>query len=324
MRILLSSLAFAGFVAGAASAACTDTLYLSGLRQFDLAFKNVRSDKWDSTVVPVTQLSQAKALHVLPVDKDSLSQIDLPVQLQSNCGTDSVGPVQYLVMKDSSYVQRGSRIWRDTSFLRSTSAKVRSYVDGATSNGVTYSGFWQVADGVTYSIGKVSTASPVLYRVQYNLIAWSKNGISYYKTFTQVPVPDRASAFDDVKSMIDDNAATSLAAVGVTVDSVKFSARVFEASYSYDPTSWAMVTGVRGRATHARAFTAYRVSEGYAFVLPQATALSIIAPTGAVVRVLPASSSPSWDGRDAHGRKVPRGVYLVRAMGLGVLSIAAP
>lgn len=323
MRIVLSILALGAFAAGAASAACTDTLSLVGLRQFDLAFKNVRSDVWDSSAVPVFQLAQAKALKTLPLDKDSLSLVDIPVRFQSNCGTDSIDQVQILVLKDSSYLQRGTRIWKDTAYLRTAAVKVRSY-GAASSNGVAYAGLWQIFDDATYTVGQGQSASPALYRVQYNLIAWSKTGTSYFKTFTQVPLPDRASAFDDVKTMIEDDGAAYLAGVGTTFDSVKFAARVFEATYSYDPTPWAMVTGIRARAARAHAFSAYRVSEGYAFVLPRAVSVSVIAPSGAVVRVLPASSAPAWDGRDSHGRRVPRGVYLVRAMGLGVLSIAAP
>ena len=61
-RILATILAAGSFAVGAD---CTDTLFLAALKQHTLSFKNVRSNQWDSTEVPVTRLSEARSLSKL-------------------------------------------------------------------------------------------------------------------------------------------------------------------------------------------------------------------------------------------------------------------
>lgn len=317
MRRAVFALTIIGTVVGVASA-CTDTLYLSGLRQFDLSFKNTRSSKWDSVVIPIIQAGTAKSLSMAPVD--DTSTVSLPVQFRSNCGADSVGEVSYLRLSNIPYVVHGDDFWKDSSAIVKTSEKVRSLPDGIIYNGTTLKSYWEIGRN---AIGKLQGGVPSSYHVQLAVFRHMPGGAYSFSSYPAFSRPSRSLAFSALDVLVD-GFASSLDSVGKGYDSVRVSARITEEVFSYSPTSWAISTGVHGRATHPQGFAGYRTSQGYTFVLPRPVALSIIAPDGRTVRNLPASTSPSWDGRDASGRLVPRGVYMVRGLGLGVLQIAAP
>lgn len=317
MRRILISLVICGGVVGAASA-CTDTLSLSGLRQFDLSFKNVRSDRWDSVDIDIRQSGKARALSMQP-SKDT-SKLSLPVQFRSNCGSDSTSEVSYLELRNVAYTERGNDYWRDTSRVYTANAKVESFPAGVDYDGVMMKGFWTVGD---VQIGKLNGESPKVYHIQCIGFRHKTGGGYMYSRFNTLYRAERASAMASVDQMVG-AFANGLDSVGKGLDSVRVSVRLTESVFSYDPTAWAIATGVRSRALRSQAFAGYRTSGGYSFVLPRPAQLSIFSPEGAVVRTIPASSAPTWDGRDAAGHRVKRGVYLVRAMGLGVLSIAAP
>lgn len=317
MRRAVFALAIIGTAVGVASA-CTDTLYLSGLRQFDLSFKNIRSSKWDSVAVPIIQAGTAKSLSLAPVD--DTSTMAFPVQFQSNCGTDSVGEVAYLHLSNIPYSVHGDDFWKDSSAVVRTSEKVRSLPDGIIYNGTTLKSYWEIGKN---SIGKLQGGVPSSYHVQLAIFRHMSGGAYSFSSYPAFSRPSRSLAFSAVDGLFD-GFASSLDSVGKGYDSVRVSARVTEEIFSYSPTSWAISTGVQGRAARPQGFVGYRTSQGYTFVLPRPVSLSILSPDGRMVRNLPASTSPSWDGRDASGRLVPRGVYMVRALGLGVLPIAAP
>lgn len=214
---------------------------------------------------------------------------------------------------------RGTTYWRDTSRAYTASEKVLSYPDGVSYDGKNLKGFWNVGD---FQVGKLEGGEPAVYHIQ--CVAFRhKNGGYSYSHFSPMFRAERSMAFAAVDQMLS-SFAGALDSVGKGLDSVRVSVRLTETTFSYDPTTWAFTTGTHARVARAQSFSAYRTSEGYSFVLPSPVALSVFAPDGRVVRTLPASTSAVWDGRDQSGRKVTRGVYLVRAMGLGVLSIAAP
>lgn len=317
MRRAVIASAIIGTAVGVASA-CTDTLYLSGLRQFDLSFKNARSSKWDSVVVPIIQAGTAKALSMAPVD--DTSTVSLPVQFQSNCGADSVGDVTYIRLSNVPYTVRGDDFWKDSSAMVKTSEKVRAYPDGILYNGTSLKSYWEIGRN---AIGKLQGDAPVSYHVQLAVFRHMPGGGYSFSSYPAFSRPSRSLAFSALDGLVD-GFVPSLDSVGKGYDSVRVSARITEEVFSYSPTSWAIATGVHSRAMRPQGFVGYRTSQGYTFVLPRPVPLSILSPDGRTVRNLPASTSPSWDGRDASGRLVPRGVYMVRGLGLGVLQIAAP
>lgn len=322
MHRILLVIAIAGSAVGAASA-CTDTLHLAGMRQFDmsfndLSFKTTRKDKFDTTVIDIRQASTAKSLSMIPEEDTSIFTV--PVQFRSNCGSDSMSDVSFLEYSNYGYTQRGTTYWKDTSRVFTSSVKVRSYPEGVTYDAVKMAGFWTV-DGV--QIGLLQGGDPSVYHLQCVGFRYLTGGGYSFSRFSTLYRAERNMAMQEVNQMLN-LFAGAMDSIGKGFDSVRVRLRLTETKYSYDPTTWAYVTGVRPRAVRHQAFTGYRTAAGYVFVLPRPVALTIHSPEGRIVRTLPASTNSTWDGRDAAGHKVARGVYLVRGMGLGVLSIAAP
>ena len=325
MYRFFASLVLATLVASASAAAlCTDTLYISRLRQFNLTFRNVRTNAWDSTEISVRQLSDARALSLSP--RVDTSEIVFPVQFQSNCGLDSVDEVSFLRLRDVGYTQRGTDSWKAVNDIVKLSDVVTSY-GPATLNQVTVKGFWEIDGGSKkiYQVARLGDAAPSAYHIQLQSFRYmAGNGSYIYSSLIPYTSPLRSSAFDDVNKYLT-ALQPALDSVGHGLDSVRVSARVFESTYSYDTTGWSLAsTSVGVRAPRGPGFTSYRTSRGFVFVLPHPVSLTILSSSGRVVRNLPASSAPLWDGTDLSGRRVPHGVYLVRGMGLGVIPILAP
>lgn len=313
---LLSTIALAPL----ARAACTDTLYLSGLRQFSLTFRNVNPGTWDSIVVPLTQIGDARSLSKAPM-LDTATLV-FPVQFQSNCGTDSTDEATFLRLRDIGFTQRGDDAWKSVNDTYKKTVRVEAW-GPVTLGPVALRAFWEV-DGNKHQIGKLGVAKPSAYHVQFQAFRFlSGNGSYRYIAYPGYTVPLRTMAFENVSEYIT-ALKPALDSVGKGLDSVRVSARITETSFDYEPTNWSLTTSVHSRASRKPAFVSYRTTHGYVFVLPQPTPLTILSAEGKVVRQLPAASAPSWDGRDAQGHKVPRGVYMVRGLGLGVLRIPSP
>ncbi|MCB9497094.1 MAG: hypothetical protein H6686_09450 [Fibrobacteria bacterium] len=315
--VLVSSL-----TAVVAGATCTDTLYVSGLKQFTLSFRDVRTDHWDSSEVSASSLGDARSLSMAPIL--DTSEIQLPIQFQSNCGGDSLDAVKFLRARDIGATVRGQEVWTPSADTLTRSAKAVSY--GAVKfSGISVKGFWEV-DGTRWQIGMPAAPTPSTYMIQFATFRFSNGNGSYsYSGYRPYASALREMAFDDVSGYLD-QLSGALDSVGHGLDSVRVSARITEAKYSYEPTQWSLAStsNVHKAALRSPAFGAYRTTSGYRFVLPRPVALSILSPDGRVVRELPAATLVNWDGRDAKGVMVPRGVYFVRALGLGAVRIPAP
>lgn len=319
-RVLIAALFASVSIAPLARAACTDTLYLSGLRQFSLTFRDVKTTVWDSTVVPLTQIGDARSLSKAPIV--DTSTIAFPIQFQSNCGTDSISEVTYLRLRDVGFTQRGDDAWKSVNDTYTKRVRVEAY-GPVTLGSVALRGFWEV-DGNKSQVSRIGSAAPSSYHVQFQAFRYRGGTGSYqYIAYPGYTLPLRTMAFENIAEYI--NALNpAYDSVGKGLDSVRVSARITETSFSFDPTNWSLTTSVQSRASRKSAFVSYRTSHGYVFVLPQPTPLTILSAEGKVVRQIPAATAPSWDGRDAQGHKVPRGVYMVRGLGLGVLRIPSP
>lgn len=322
MHRILSAIAIAASAVGAATL-CTDTLYLSGMRQLDMSFKDLsfkttNKDKFDTTDIDIRQAGRAKSLSMAPEEDTSIFTV--PVQFRSNCGNDSTSEVSFLEYSNYGYKQRGSTYWKDTSRTYTSAAKVLSYPDGVTYDAQKMAGFWTV-DNV--QIGMLQGGVPSVYHIQCVGFRYVTGGGYSFSRFSTLYRAERGMALKEVNHMLD-LFSGAMDSIGKGFDSVRVRLRLTESKYSYDPTTWAYSTGVRPRAVRHQAFTGHRTANGYVFVLPRPVELTIHSPEGRIVRTLPASTTSTWDGRDAAGHKVSRGVYLVRGLGLGVLSIAAP
>ncbi len=315
-RILATILAAGSFAAGAD---CTDTLFLAALKQHTLSFKNVRSNQWDSTEVPVTRLSEARSLSKAPFL--DTSELVFPVEFRSNCGSDSVDAVEFLRLRDYGVTERGDDVWKTSAEIVTSNIRVEGW-GAVTLSGTSLKGFWELDSRI--QIGKLPGEAPKAFHVQFQVARYLKDGRIARLGFRPYTTATRAFAFDGVAKELD-GLASALDSVGGGIDSVRISARITETGFSYVPTGYALQgANAARRATRGPAFASHRTTHGIVFVLPKATALTILSPEGRVVRTLPASSAPQWDGNDALGHRVPRGVYLVRAMGLGVIRIPAP
>lgn len=319
-KVLAATLLATVALAPLARATCTDSLYLSGLRQFSLSFRNTATNIWDSTVVPLTQIGDARSMSKAPmVDTSTLM---FPIQFLSNCGSDSTDEATFLRLRDVGYTERGDDLWKAVNDTYKKRVRVESY-GAVTLGGTSLKGFWEV-NGQDHQIGKIGTASPAAYHVQFQAFRFrGGNGSYQYIAYPGYTVPLRSMAFENISQYID-ALKPALDSVGKGLDSVRVSARITESVFSYALTNWSLTTSVHSRASRKPAFVSYRTTHGYVFVLPQPTPLSILSAEGKIVRHLPAASAPSWDGRDAQGHKVPRGVYMVRGLGLGVLRIPSP
>lgn len=319
-RVLAATLLSTIALAPLARAACTDTLYLSGLRQFTQSFRNVNPGTWDSVVVPLTQIGDARSLSKAPmVDTSTLV---FPIQFQSNCGSDSTDEATFLRLRDIGYTSRGDDAWKTVNDTYKKSVRVEAY-GPVTLGTVSLRAFWEV-DGQKHQIAKSGSAKPAAYHVQFQAFRFKGGNGSYqYIAYPGYTVPLRAMAFDNVSEYVT-ALKPALDSVGKGLDSVRVSARITETAFDFEPTNWSLTTSVHSRASRKPAFVSYRTTHGYVFVLPQPTPLTVLSAEGKIVRQLPAASAPMWDGRDAQGHKVPRGVYMVRGLGLGVLRIPSP
>jgi hypothetical protein len=284
----------------------------------DASFKTTNKDKFDTTVIDIRQAGRAKALSMTPEEDTSI--LSIPVQFRSNCGNDSTSDVSFLEYSNYGYKQRGVTYWKDTSRTYTAKAKVVSYPEGVTYSAQKMAGFWTV-DNV--QIGMLKDGMPSVYHIQCVGFRYLTGGGYSFSRFNTLYRAERGMALEEVNNMLG-LFAGAMDSIGKGFDSVRVRLRLTESKYSYDPTTWAYSTGVRPRAVRHQAFTGYRTAGGYVFVLPRPVALTIHSPEGRIVRTLPASTTSMWDGRDAAGHRVARGVYLVRGLGLGVLSIAAP
>lgn len=318
MRRTLATILVAGSIVSA-GAACTDTLSIAGLRQFTLSFRSVRIDRWDSTEVSVSRLADARSLSKAPFL--DTSELSFPVEFRSNCGTDSTDNVTFLRLRDYGVTERGDDVWKTTSDLVSSKLRVEGW-GAVTLSGTSLKGFWEIDSRI--QIGKLAGEAPKAFHVQYQVSRYLKDGRISRVGFRPYTTATRAFAFDGVAKELD-ALKPALDSVGGAMDSVRVSARITETSFSYLPTNYSLTElSAARRAFRPAAFTCHRTTHGLVFVLPQATALTVLSPEGRVVRTLAASSAPMWDGTDAAGHRVPRGVYLVRALGLGVIRIPAP
>lgn len=320
-RVLIATMLASASLAPLARAACTDTLYISSLRQFSQTFRDVKSNLWDSTVVPLTQIGDARSLSKAPIV--DTSTLVFPIQFQSNCGMDSTDEATFLRLRDVGFTQRGDDAWKSVNDTYKKTVRVEAW-GPVTLGPVALRGFWEV-DGNKHQIGKVTTTTPPsAYHVQFQAFRYRGGTGSYqYIAYPGYTVPLRTMAFENIAEYVD-ALNPALDSVGKGLDSVRVSARITETTFSFDPSNWSLTTSVHSRASRKPAFVSYRTTHGYVFVLPQPTPLTILSAEGKVVRNLPAASAPMWDGRDAKGHKVPRGVYMVRGLGLGVLRIPSP
>lgn len=315
-RILPIILATAGI---AAAADCTDTLFLAALKQHSLSFKNVRSNQWDSVDVPVTRLSEARSLSKAPFL--DTSELVFPVEFRSNCGGDSVDAVEFLRLRDYGVTERGDDVWKTTADIVTSNVRVEGW-GPVTLSGTSLKGFWELDSRI--QIGKLAGEAPKAFHVQFQVARYLKDGRIARLGFRPYTTATRAFAFDGIATELD-ALKPALDSVGGGIDSVRISARITETGFSYVPTGYSLQgTNAARRATRGPAFTSHRTTHGLVFVLPRAVSLTILSPEGRIVRTLPASSAPSWDGTDASGHRVPRGVYMVRALGIGVIRIPAP
>lgn len=320
MSRFLATLALTALVGSAsAEVICSDSLYISRLRQFTLNFRDVNPNSWDSVEVPITQITDARSLSMAPIA--DTSELVFPVQFFSNCTPDSNTEVSFLRLRDIGSTVRGTDTWKSVNDVYKAKDSALSY--GKVSLGsASFNGFWEVGKlPKIYQTGQLPSQSPASYHLQFQSFRYKGGTGSYtYSAWQPQTLPMRTMAFSNVADYIDGLHA-ALDSVGHGLDSVRVSARITEVSFDYVPTNWSATTGVYSRASRKPAFASYRTSHGYVFVLPHPTALTVLSAEGRVVRTLAASTAPMWDGMDAAGHRVNRGVYLVRGLGLGVIRI---
>lgn len=311
-RFILAAIALLG-VATAASAACTDTLFLQSITVYRQTLKNSATlGTWDSVLVnPWSLADLANAGPVGYAVAVGASDTALHyLRFSSNCGADSISVVTGAWVRDT-LAGTTHAVTADTFDL---SLKVeRTGARWISFNGVndTFEFLWK---SNVFQLGQLQGGSAIE--------GWSQLANSYKFTATNDSInsilqsisPVREGALQNIESFLSEQSPW-VASVGHGTDSVRIDLALYKYSYGT-----AAPTSIAPRTATFRAMSARSVGAGVEIRLGTAAAVQILSPDGRVARILPAATAQTWDGRDAHGRKLS-GIWIVRAEGVGAVPV---
>lgn len=329
-----------GMAATHASAKCDDTLDLKRLTAFTQTVINSKSMKgWDSVEVnfndsidilkagPVT-LSSFEGIF-----RDPFDTLDHVKQFSSNCGADSVSEVKKIWVGSDTIPQHdvnGVYAWgsRLSSGSRTVSekAKYQYFRRGGyfTVDGGRASDFWE---GPSIRLGSDSTFQNIAGWVSV-IRAFAIRKPSDWGTGPKYPEASiilnwlpakrafRASAEDFLISTMM-TASSYVDSIGNgSVDSVRFELRMFK--YEYEKRS---MSGVHPTGNSKQAIHLNQSGASLSIAMAQPKSVSIVSPSGRVVRRLDAARNVVWDLRDQAGVRVQPGVWFVQVQGLKTVPV---
>lgn len=315
-----------GILAAGAEASCQDTMFLQSIAVYKQSiFNDTTLRAWDSVVVNPWDLQDlAKAGPIgFPKELFGPDTVIHFTKFQYDCGPDSVSKVAGVRIIDR--VSSGER--RIVVEPMETSIKITKLIGGGSGFKYAYGGkvqYWPIllwSDNFLVGQNKVDPVG-LSYRQLFREVATKFNGNSFSvntiaskgsHTFTPMweemdeLLPD---AFDDVSS--------DIKGLNITVDSLRVT--ILRYRYVYAPTRPSV--GIRHQTgNRPRGISILRSGSGWDIRLPLEARSSIVTLGGRSVCQFPSTRRIQWDGLDAKGNAVGKGLLVFRAEGIGTETI---
>jgi hypothetical protein len=339
-RQILLTLVSTTLLAHLASAACDDTLYLQSISVYTQTLKNSATlgATWDTALVnpwDSADVIKAGPLTFAPYEAfytDPFFSMTHTRKFSSNCSPDSVSPLQNVnVSTDTLWVDDYHRKSVYSSEVVSESAPVRRKW---TTNGY----FFWLSNGDTLKANETWTSDR--FDLATLSTPWQPTGWYMQVMGMGIHVPQRYSSLEPFftscslvvnshgsltfRSQAIAQASNKLAGMSALVskigngrfDSTRAQVRLFQ--YRYGKSN---PVGVKNRPGAAAPFRIGAIGNSFVATLPKEAVVSVVSVDGRTVRQFPSSRSFAWDGRDAAGRMVQPGVWLIRAQGLGSVPV---
>lgn len=320
-RSILGALMVVGFLADSAFASCDDTIYLTKIQVHRQVLKNAKTlGTWNMTEVdPWENNSLLSAGPILSEASGSSAMIRHPLRIVPDCGVDSVSPIVYAVVKDSVFQSKGVLKHQKVISRSEVAKKVKYYGARGFSMSGYPEGFSFVNTWETDSIlvGKRSTEGDIeafqidsrqeVYRPLKGGLVWGRD--EHFPIAEVVAKGYHQDLLNQVKFFVD--------SVGNGVDSVVSELAYFRYVYSFSAPASASVL-----RTSLRGMEMTRSNSGIIeFSLLNPQSVSIVSPSGRVVRRLDAARNVVWDLRDQAGVRVQPGVWFVQVQGLKTVPV---
>ena len=333
MRPIMVLAPFALAMATVAGAACDDTLVLQSLTVYRQSLRNTATlGAWDSVVVqPIDSLGLLQASPVpsvafLGTDATPAPETFHYTKFGSNCGLDSVSEVEaWRVVDTLGPLSQGggqgpvASLSKQTLEIPVRKIKDQMIYSAGAMHSLAYEWSTDLFDvGMANAKGPIESWSAVVY------------GVSYHRTagVPRLPVA-QPIAYDQsipkpISLMLNGFVANSLAGMRPSIDSIgggvvdSTRIEIVKYRYVYSDSRW---VGISPRLLPRRDFQVWRTPLGWTLQLPKPASVQVVGLDGRMVRQFAAARSIAWDGRDAFGAKVHPGVWLLRAEGIGTLSV---
>jgi len=331
-RRLSTLLALLG--AASAGATCTDSMSLASFVRTDKHFRLTVNGLVDSSQKSASYGGGLDLLQAVPVTvpvdfstyRDSLL---LPVRFAANCGSDSVSQVRLWRAVDSSgkdKYQADVRVSSGSEVQRSFKPMALGAQGFAITGGVlSFTSYWPIASAsgkeTLYYFGVLKGGSGVVGALaQSRSVAYKGGEVKNMSSFPMVSVlPGPQGLASEQASQVGEfqNSWKAKLADG-TYDSVAINFRSLDLKYDFASASIAVRTGAAGASVlRTRA-------DGWLLTSDVAAPGAVRTLDGRLLRRFPAGTSMLWDGRNAQGQQVTRGVYLMGFEGQAFQSLIVP
>lgn len=322
-------------LAGLAQAQCLDTLYLKELTVFHMSVVNSKAaGNWDSVSLNpwseedlklARRASFGAAEHIYVAHSNAIKH---PRTLYFSCGTDSSSRLESVIVRDTFYRDRDNAPVTSTVIeRRDETVKINKQM-----------GVYYVVSGKQYDFDFVFDAAGEegiaigRQKGSAEIQAWASSPLAFYFDTTKylsVGVPHPVEVVGTLVGALREFAVgpleKGLSAISPyvdligkgLVDSTRFEMKLFRYTYSrQNPQSASIHFPSR---THSME---QRFVEGVLRVqLEQPSFVSIISPSGRVVRRLDAARNVVWDLKDQAGVRVQPGVWFVQVQGLKTVPV---
>ncbi|MBK9578622.1 MAG: hypothetical protein IPK50_12150 [Fibrobacterota bacterium] len=321
-RSILGALMVVGFLADSAFASCDDTIYLTKIQVHRQLLKNAKAlGTW--TVTEVDPWDNTSILNAGPILKSIAGEsgkIRHALRLAPDCGPDSISPVIYSEIRDSVFVSKGTV--KHQSIASRTEVATKTTFTGEI-------GYTLEGDLVKYLFTNTWNAGELIvglpkgeteieaYQVDYRQDVYSTTKANYIWSRKKEIFPfDNLLAEDFLTGLLRD-ASGAVDSVGKGVDSVVSEFAYFRYVYSYSAPASASVRKVN----HLNPEKIQTISGQMEIMLAVPQSVSIVSPSGRVVRRLDAARNVVWDLRDQAGVRVQPGVWFVQVQGLKTVPV---
>lgn len=314
--------------AGAASAACTDVVYLQSLVRTERSWTLKAGALADSTVstraIPMDSLILAAPPKV-PAGLTDADTAIVPLSFALDCGAETAATRVHLSVDTSKTdirqnVTRVNTARIETSALKAvtgnSSANNKMSVIVGSGDTVTYQADWSLtAPGAARAayVLIVPEGGQDIEGAQVGAISRAYKGRSVASSFYKLAGTYGFEAADSLAAYYAKVYRVDQAAENAQADSVRLSVVTLKGIYDTKPVSYASqgaAVGIAAARGGARALVA-AVPQGWRVTGAGVATGFVRSLDGRLVRSFPAGTSFVWDGRGAEGAKVRSGAYVL-------------